>query len=150
MTQFLTLPPSFASTTGIYTIHLRNPTTNAGFYWINQNASNSRAVVKFGLNVATSAGNLTVPNIQLDGRESKFIVTDYTFGKFGLLYSSAEVLTYAIFDDSPVLVLYANAGQTVEFVLKDVVAAPKVVGDAEIKSETYMTKVRKLDPLRPP
>lgn len=105
-------------------------------------------MVKFGLNVETSAGNLVVPNIQLDGRESKFIVTDYTFGKYGLLYSSAEVLTFAIIDDSPVLILYANAGQTVEFVLKDIIAAPKVFGDAAITTETYLTKVRILNPVR--
>lgn len=98
--------------------------------------------MKFGLNVVTSAGNLTVPNIQLDGRESKFIVTDYSFGQYKLLYSSAEVLTYAIFDNSPVLVLYANAGQTVEFVLKDVIATPKVFGSAVINTATYLTKVQ--------
>lgn len=97
--------------------------------------------MKFSLNALTSAGNLTIPNIQLDGRESKFIVTDYKFGQYGLLYSSAEVLTYAIFDNIPVLVLYANAGQTVEFVLKDIIATPTVFGTAAIKAETYLTKV---------
>lgn len=83
-----------------------------------------------------------MPNIQLDGRESKFIVTDYKFGQYELLYSSAEVLTYAIFDNSPVLVLYANAGQTVEFVLKSVIATPKVFGSVVINTETYLTKVK--------
>lgn len=133
---------SYASSAGIYTVHLRNPKSNAGFYWVSQATSSSRGVVKFGLNVVTSVGNLTVPNIQLDGRESKFIVTDYNFGQYRLLYSSAEVLTYAIFDNSPVLVLYANAGQTVEFVLKDVIATPKVFGGATVNTETYLTKVR--------
>lgn len=133
---------SYTNNAGIYTIHLRNPNSNAGFYWVNQVSSSSRNVVKFGLNVVTSAGSLTVPNIQLDGRESKFIVTDYKFGQYELLYSSAEVLTYAIFDNSPVLVLYANAGQTVEFVLKNVVVTPKVFGGAAINAETYLTKVR--------
>lgn len=85
-----------------------------------------------------------MPNIQLDGRESKFIVTDYKFGQYELLYSSAEILTYAIFDNSPVLVLYANAGQTVEFVLKNVVATPKVFGGAAINTETYLTRVKQL------
>lgn len=103
--------------------------------------------MKFSLNVTTSAGNLTVPNIQLDGRESKFIVTDYSFGQYELLYSSAEVLTYAIFDNSPVLVLYANAGQTVEFVLKNLLSKPKVFGNAVISTETYLTKVREPPPL---
>lgn len=131
---------TFSNNTAIYTVHNRNPTTNAGFYWVNQNTSNSRAVVNFGLNVETSAGNLVIPNIQLDGRESKIIVTDYSFGKYKLLYSSTEVLTYAIIDDSPVLILYANAGQQVEFVLKDIIATPKVFGEAAITTETYLTK----------
>lgn len=148
MTQIYWPKHRFTNNTAIYTVHNRNPTTNAGFYWVNQNTSSSRTVVKFGLNVETSAGNLVVPNIQLDGRESKFIVTDYTFGKYGLLYSSAEVLTFAIIDDSPVLILYANAGQTVEFVLKDITAAPKVFGDAAITTETYLTKVIISNPTR--
>lgn len=48
----------------------------------------------FSLNVETSVGNVTIPNVRLDGRESKIVVTDYTFGEETLLFSSAEVLTY--------------------------------------------------------
>lgn len=56
--------------------------------------SSSTAVVPFSLNVETSAGNVTIPDVRLDGRESKFVVTDYKFGQETLLFSSAEVLTY--------------------------------------------------------
>jgi len=75
-------------------LHLKNPDTSAGFYWISQNKTASTAVVPFSLNVETSVGNVTIPNVRLDGRESKIVVTDYTFGEETLLFSSAEVLTY--------------------------------------------------------
>ncbi|RPB03212.1 hypothetical protein L873DRAFT_1826287 [Choiromyces venosus 120613-1] len=100
-TDILCNGTTFTNSTGIYTVHPRNPKTKAGFYWANQNTSNPRAVVKFSLRALTSAGNTAVPDIQLDGRESEIIVADYAFGKYSLLYSSAGVLTYAIFDDLP-------------------------------------------------
>ena len=63
-------------------------------------------------------GAVSIPNVQLDGRQSKIIVTDYQFGRSTLLFSSAEVLTYANLDVD-VLVLYLSAGQTGTFALKD-------------------------------
>jgi hypothetical protein len=61
--------------------------------------------------MSISLGSVTVSDIELHGRQSKIIVTDYSLGNVtSLLYSSAEVLTYGIFD-KPVLVLYLKAGQ---------------------------------------
>ncbi|KAI5782710.1 putative beta-galactosidase C [Geopyxis carbonaria] len=124
----------FANTTAIYGMQQRNADTGAGFYWVHQNTSTSNAVVNFRLDVTTSAGNVTIPNVQLDGRESKIVVTDYRFGKHELLYSSAEVLTYAIVDSKPVLVLYLNTAQTGEFVLKKTSSKPVVYGSSAVKS----------------
>lgn len=65
------------------------------------------------------AGALSIPDIELDGRQSKIIVTDYEVGKASsLLYSSAEVLTYATLDQD-VIVLYLNIGQTGHFAFKN-------------------------------
>jgi hypothetical protein len=55
----------------------------------------SLALTTTQLTVHTSAGTLLVPKtgvITLDGREAKFLVTDYVFGqtKAKLLYSTAE------------------------------------------------------------
>lgn len=70
-----------------------------------------------------------IPNIQLDGRQSKIITTDYRIGdKATLLYSSAEILTYATLDVE-VVVFYLNVGQHGVFEFKD---AP-----SDLKFKTY-------------
>ncbi|KAK9851439.1 Glycoside hydrolase [Penicillium brevicompactum] len=109
----------YTSDASIYTWALRNPDTQAGFYVLAHATSSSRAVTSFSLNANTSAGAITIPDIELAGRQSKIIVTDYQIGKqSSLLYSSAEVLTYAILDVD-VIVLYLNIGQKGVFVFKD-------------------------------
>ncbi|KAF3394323.1 putative beta-galactosidase C [Penicillium rolfsii] len=109
----------YTSDASIYTWALRNPETQAGFYVLAHSTSSSRAVTTFSLNVNTTAGALTIPDIELDGRQSKIIVTDYEVGKASsLLYSSAEVLTYATLDVD-VLVFYLNIGQKGVFAFKN-------------------------------
>jgi hypothetical protein len=73
--------------------------------------------VSFTASLNTSAGIVDVPNINLDGRQSKILVTDYNFGTNSLLYSSVDILTYGVFDVD-VLVLYLEEGQVGEFALK--------------------------------
>ncbi|RLL97255.1 hypothetical protein CFD26_107078 [Aspergillus turcosus] len=108
----------YTSDSSIYTWSLRNPDTNAGFYVLAHNSSPSREVTVFSLNATTSAGAISIPDIQLDGRQSKIIVTDYNFGNNStLLFSSAEVLTYANLDVD-VLVFYLNVGQKGTFAFK--------------------------------
>lgn len=57
---------------------------------------------------------MSIPDVQLDGRQSKIVVTDYKIGNSSLLYSSAEVLTYANLDVD-VVAFYLNAGQVGTF-----------------------------------
>lgn len=84
------------------------------------------------------SGALTIPDIELDGRQSKIIVTDYEVGKTSsLLYSSAEVLTYATLDVD-VIVFYLNIGQQGVFAFKN---APsnltfKTYGNSNLTSTT--------------
>jgi hypothetical protein len=107
------------STLDIWTWHLRNPDTGAGFYILQQSNSPSRSMRKTELAVQTSGGQIRVPEIVLDGRQSKIIVTDYKLSdKLTLLYSSVDVLTYGIFD-RPVLVLYLKDGQRGDFAFKE-------------------------------
>lgn len=103
------------STQDIWTWVLRNPNATAGFYVTQHSKSSSRAVTDFSINLKTSLGSITVPNVQLNGRQSKIAVTDYHFGKHTLLYSSVDVLTYGLFDSASVLVLYLEVGQVGEF-----------------------------------
>ena len=95
---------------GVWSCVLRNPDTGAGFYVVQQNNTPSEALIDFDVYVQTSRGNLTLPNVTLNGRQSKIIVTDYNFGNYTLLYSTAEVLTFANLD-LDVLILYLDAGQ---------------------------------------
>lgn len=50
------------------------------------------------MSVPTSAGNVTIPQLgsvlTLNGRDSKFHVTDYDVGEFSLLYCTAEIFTW--------------------------------------------------------
>ncbi|KEQ98433.1 glycoside hydrolase family 35 protein [Aureobasidium subglaciale EXF-2481] len=103
------------STQDIWTWVLRNPNTTTGFYTTQHSKSSSRAVTDFSINLQTSLGPITVPNVQLNGRQSKIAVTDYHFGKHTLLYSSVDILTYGLFDPKAVLVLYLEANQIGEF-----------------------------------
>lgn len=87
-----------------------NPDSQAGFYVVQHATSASRAIHTFIVFLKTTEGQIAVPNVNLNGRQSKIIVTDYKFGKHTLLYSTAEVLTYGVMDVD-VLVLYLQEGQ---------------------------------------
>lgn len=65
------------------------------------------------------SGSITIPDIELAGRQSKIIVTDYEVGKASsLLYSSAEIVSYATLDVD-VIVFYLNIGQKGVFAFKN-------------------------------
>ncbi|KAF2201860.1 hypothetical protein GQ43DRAFT_414862 [Delitschia confertaspora ATCC 74209] len=105
------------SSSAIWTWVLQNPDTGARFYLAENNNTASRAVTDFALTVNTSRGKVVIPNLQLNGRQSRWVVTDYPAGNTTLLYSSAEVLTYGMFD-RPVVVFYLREGQAGEFAFK--------------------------------
>lgn len=112
----------YTDNSAVRAYELRNPDTNAGFYatfHVNTSTSTNEA---FHLSVSTSAGNLTIPRhggvVRLNGHQSKILVTDFTFGSKKLLYSTAEVLTYAVFDGVPTLVLWVPTGESGEFNVK--------------------------------
>ncbi|RDL39323.1 uncharacterized protein BP5553_03663 [Venustampulla echinocandica] len=107
------------SSAAIWTREIRNPDTNAGFYIVQQSVSSSRTSETFSVKLNTSQGIITVLDVNLNGRQSKILVTDYNFGSNTLLYSTADILTYGIFDDNvDVLVLYLEENQIGQFALK--------------------------------
>jgi hypothetical protein len=101
---------------------LRNPLTKAAFYVTIHSYSPSATVESFKLHIGTSVGNLTVPqhggSIVLNGHQSKILVTDFALGNHTLTYSTAEVLTYALIDAKPIVVLSVGVGESVEFHIK--------------------------------
>ncbi|KAF3045591.1 hypothetical protein E8E12_010328 [Didymella heteroderae] len=105
------------STPEVFTWVLKSNDSNGRFYLTEKNDTRSRTVTEFSLNVNTSVGPVTIPSLQLNGRQARWVVTDYSLGDKTLLYSSGEVLTYGIFDQ-PVVVLYLKQGQTGEFAFK--------------------------------
>ncbi|OBT81223.1 hypothetical protein VE02_09886 [Pseudogymnoascus sp. 03VT05] len=125
------------STDAIWTWQLANPDTKAGFFVVQHAATNSRNNETFSIDLTTTKGNVTVPNVRLTGRQSKLIVSDYTFGKHALLYSTAEVLTYGVFDVD-VLVFYLREGDIGQFAFKGMPAhlTYKVYGKSKLASAT--------------
>ncbi|KAL4934561.1 glycoside hydrolase family 35 protein [Aspergillus undulatus] len=101
---------------------LRNPENNAAFYVLHHEDTTVGTDESFRLHVNTSQGALTIPRhggfIRLNGHQSKIIVTDFNVGSETLLYSTAEVLTYEIFDGKPTLVLWVPTGESGEFAIK--------------------------------
>ncbi|KAJ5673660.1 hypothetical protein N7507_002787 [Penicillium longicatenatum] len=112
----------YTDNTGVRAYELRNPDTNAGFYATFHSNTSTSTNEAFHLKIDTSVGKLTVPAhgsvIRLNGHQSKIAVTDFTFGSKKLLYSTAEVLTYAVFDNVPTLTLWVPAGESGEFNIK--------------------------------
>ena len=102
------------SSQDIYSWVLRNPITKAGFYIVEHDNSPSRSTTKFSVTVKASTGSITIPNVQLNGRQSRILVSDYKVGNQTLLYSSAEILTFGLLP-GPVLVFYLAAGHVGEF-----------------------------------
>ncbi|KAH9869034.1 hypothetical protein J1614_008111 [Plenodomus biglobosus] len=101
----------------IWTWVLKSRDSDARFYLAENNKTSTRAVTDFSINVKTSVGDITIPKMQLKGRQSRWVITDYALGNETLLFSSAEVLTYGIFD-RPVVVFYLKEGQTGDFAFK--------------------------------
>ncbi|KAK6201875.1 hypothetical protein LQW54_009285 [Pestalotiopsis sp. IQ-011] len=118
---------SYSSNPAITVSELRNPDTGAAFYVTQHDYSPSSTTETFTLNVSTSAGALTIPRygstITMNGHQSKIIVTDFAFGAKSLLYSTAEVLTYATIDGKEVLALWVPTGESGEFTIDGVNSA---------------------------
>jgi Beta-galactosidase, domain 2/Beta-galactosidase, domain 3 len=80
------------------------------------------ALIAFNLNVTTSVGTITipqtVPNITLNGRQSKVIVTDYHYGSSGfVLWSTAPIFFAGHIGTRDVLYVTADRGEPCELAL---------------------------------
>ncbi|KAG9124447.1 hypothetical protein FRC07_011605 [Ceratobasidium sp. 392] len=98
---------SLSSSSQIFTTHLATP-QGQNLYIVRQTTNNNTARVDFDLKVNTTAGEVTLPGIALNGRESKIIVSEYPFGKSLLKYSTAEIATWTTIDDQDHIVLYTS------------------------------------------
>ena len=106
--------------------------TKTNFYVVRHADFSSTDNTNYTITVPTSAGNVTIPQLggglSLIGRDSKFHVTDYDLGGINLIYSSAEILTWARGAGSTrVLILYGGAGETHELAFSRHLGNPTVV-----------------------
>lgn len=112
----------YATNPAITVSELRNPDENAAFYVTAHAKSSSGTREEFQLRLSTSMGNITVPrhagSIVLNGHQSKIVATDFSIGKRTLTYSTAEILTYAVLDGNPTVVLWVPTGESAEFHVK--------------------------------
>ncbi|KAJ5903857.1 hypothetical protein N7504_006240 [Penicillium tannophilum] len=105
--------------------------THTNFYVVRHADFSSTDNTQYTINLPTSIGNVTIPqlggSLTLYGRDSKFHVTDYDLGGISLIYSSAEILTWARGAGSTrVLILYGGAGERHEFALARHLGNPTV------------------------
>ncbi|KAG5733968.1 putative beta-galactosidase A [Termitomyces sp. T112] len=144
-------PQNIYATQGSFTGNIALKTTQlldvvgkkTAFYIVRQTNASSTALQSYTLTVATSIGTLTIPTIggslTLNGRDSKIHVVDYTAGSMNVLYSSAEILTWATIDGKDILLVYGNAGELHEtaFMFSDMPPAAEVLsGSASLKQKT--------------
>ena len=99
------------------------------FYVVRQGNFTSTANVTYQITVSTSAGEVTLPQLggvlSLNGRDSKILVTDYDLGGINLIYSTADIFTWAKGSGSRrILILYGGAGETHEFAVPTFLGIP--------------------------
>jgi hypothetical protein len=109
------------------------------FFVIRHAAFNSLEDTDYTITLPTSQGNLTIPQLggklSLNGRDSKFHVTDYDLGGVNLLYSTAEIFTWKKYGDKRVLVVYGGPNEEHELAVSDGGKADTIEG-SDVKTET--------------
>ncbi|KXS96174.1 hypothetical protein AC578_2652 [Pseudocercospora eumusae] len=123
------------STADVWTWVLRNADTHAGFYVLQHDNTSSRATTTFDINLNTSKGNVTVKGLELKGRQSKIVTTDYHLGtNYNILFCTADVLTWVTLGNATMLILYADIGQSANFAI-ETKAKYEVFGDTKLISD---------------
>lgn len=69
--------------------------------------------------MSTSQGDVELKGLSLNGRQSKVIVTDYTFGSSShVLYSTASIYYASVIDERDVILFFGDTDQSHEFSLQ--------------------------------
>ncbi|KAK1990835.1 hypothetical protein LX36DRAFT_716493 [Colletotrichum falcatum] len=125
----------YTTNAAISTSELRNVDSGAAFYVVRHAYTPSNTSEAFRLSVTTSEGPLTIPrhggSVAVNGHQAKVLVTDFSFGDKTLLYSTAEVLSYAVLDGREVVALWLPEGESGEFTVTGAASAD-IVGDANV------------------
>ncbi|KAH6908431.1 glycoside hydrolase family 35 protein [Coprinopsis sp. MPI-PUGE-AT-0042] len=103
----------------VHITKLRNADGPATFYIARHRDSTSNETASYRLTVDTDVGELELPlfndDLTLAGRQSRVIITDYTFGKGSkVLQTNAQIFFAGTIDDRDVLIVYGDVGQAHE------------------------------------
>ncbi|KAJ5391927.1 hypothetical protein N7509_007417 [Penicillium cosmopolitanum] len=128
---------SYGAPASIAVTPLRGNDTQTNFYLVRHANFSSTSNTKYTLHLPTSIGNISIPqlggHLNLNGRDSKFHVTDYNLDGINLIYSTAEIFTWARGAGSArVLILYGGAGELHEFALSRHLGNPTVVEGSDV------------------
>ena len=135
---YLVTSAASSSSTGVYNTNSDIITTpllgsNGSFFIVRHSDYTSQASANYTLSLPTSAGTLSIPqlggSLSLNGRDSKVHVTDYPVGDSKLLYSTAEIFTWQIFDNKTVLIVYGGPNELHELAIAGTTGGTVVEGD---------------------
>ncbi|KAG7291830.1 hypothetical protein NEMBOFW57_001851 [Staphylotrichum longicolle] len=93
------------------------------FFFAHKDEFRDRSPVSYTLTLPTSKRNMTIPQLggtlTMPGRDTRIHVTDYELNSnMVLVYCTAEIFTWQQCHDRTVLILYGEAGETHELLLK--------------------------------
>lgn len=116
---------------------LHGTDSQTNFYLVRHANFSSTSNTEYTLHLPTSIGNISIPqlggHLSLNGRDSKFHVTDYSLDGINLIYSTAEIFTWARgVSSARVLILYGGAGELHEFALSRHLGDPTVVEGSDV------------------
>lgn len=155
--NFLKVSPGYlltsaanSSSTGVYNTNsdilitpLLGP--NGSFFVSRHSDYTSLESSSYTLSLPTSLGTISVPQLggflSLKGRDSKVHVTDYPVGDSKLLYSTAEIFTWQVFDNKTVLVVYGGPDELHELAILGVTDGTVLEGDGVIIQQTNGSSV---------
>ncbi|KAG8686476.1 hypothetical protein FRC11_008917 [Ceratobasidium sp. 423] len=120
-----------ASLNYIFTTHLATP-KGQNIYIIRQTSTVRTGRAEFDLRVNTTGGEVILPNVALNGRESKIIVSEYPFGSSLLAYTSAEVATWTTLDGNDHILLYSSNQTTTTALYTNSTSTPTISGSSSI------------------
>lgn len=139
-----------SSSTGVYNTNSDILTTpvlgsNGSFFIIRHSDYTSQAFSNYTMSLPTSAGTVSIPqlggSLSLNGRDSKVHVTDYPVGDSKLLYSTAEIFTWQVFDNKTVLVLYGGPDELHELAISGASGGTVLEGDGVTIQQTNSSVV---------
>ena len=106
--------------------------TATNLYVIRHSNYSGQIALTYKFFAKTTMGSFTVPQLggelTLSRRDSKWLVTDYQMGSKGLLYSTAEILTWKTFSSKTVLVVYGGPGEIHELAMSTNLSAIQLEG----------------------